>query len=256
MRSFYIKFPKIHAVRGELTWTHYRMLLRVENQEARDFYLVEAINSNWSTRELQRQISSLLFERIAFSKDQEGVKQVAKDGQIIQEPSDIVKDPYVLEFLNLKQNDKFLEKDLEKALLDKLQEFLLELGKGFSFVARQKRITVDGDHFYVDLVFYNYVLKCFVLIDLKTGKLTHQDLGQIDFYTKYYDEEEKQEGDNPAIGLVLCASKNETMVKYSLKGNKQVFASKYKLYLPTEEELKEELAREKNLIEQEEYLKG
>ncbi len=168
---------------------------------------------------------------------------------------DIIKNPYVLEFLGLDENERYLEKNVEKALIDKLQKFLLELGRGFSFVARQKRITLEGDHFYIDLVFYNYLLKCFVLIDLKVGKLTHQDIGQMDFYVRYFEKEEKQREDNSTIGLILCADKNETMVKYTLlEDKKQVFASKYKLYLPTEEELKKELTREKELIEMERRL--
>ena len=257
MRDFYLKFRKVNALRAELTWTHYRLLLRIEKEEARQFYLAESVNSNWSTRELERQINSLLYERIALSKDKEMVKELSKKGQIIRNPKDIIKNPYVLEFLCLKENTKLHESDLEQLLIDKLQAFLLELGKGFSLVARQKRITVGGDHYYVDLVFYNYILKCFVLIDLKIGKLTHQDIGQIDFYTRYYEKEEKQESDNPTIGLILCSDKNESMVKYTLLNeNKTVFASKYKLYLPTEEELKIEIMRERAQIEQEIRLQG
>lgn len=250
MRIFYRTFPNCDALRHELTWTHYRLLFRVEREEARHFYMIEAVNNNWSTRELERQINSLLYERLALSKDKEKVLELSTKGHTIQEAKDIIKDPYVLEFLDLKENKNFLEKDLEQALIDKLQEFLLELGKGFSFVARQKRISVDGDHFYIDLVFYNYILKCFVLIDLKVGKLTHQDIGQMDFYVRYFEEEEKLEGDNPTIGLILCSSKNETMVKYTLlEESKQMFAAKYKLYLPTEEELKRELDKEREIIE-------
>ncbi len=257
IRSFYISFPKWYAVRAELTWTHYRLLLHIEKEEARQFYMAESVNSNWSTRELERQINSLLYERIALSKDKEKVKELSKNGQIIRNPKDIIKNPYVLEFLGLKENIKLHESDLEQLLIDKLQAFLLELGKGFSLVARQKRITVGGDHYYVDLVFYNYILKCFVLIDLKIGKLTHQDIGQIDFYTRYYEKEEKQESDNPTIGLILCSDKNESMVKYTLlNDNKTVFASKYKLYLPTEEELKREIMREREEIEEERRLEG
>ena len=217
--------------------------------------MIESINNNWSTRELERQINSLLYERIALSRDKEKVKELAVKGNEIQTPMDIIKNPYVLEFLGLDENERYLEKNVEKALIDKLQKFLLELGRGFSFVARQKRITLEGDHFYIDLVFYNYLLKCFVLIDLKVGKLTHQDIGQMDFYVRYFEKEEKQREDNSTIGLILCADKNETMVKYTLlEDKKQVFASKYKLYLPTEEELKKELTREKELIEMERRL--
>ncbi len=257
IRQFYLKFPNGHALRGELTWTHYRLLLHIEKEESRQFYMAESVNNNWSTRELERQINSLLYERIALSKDKEKVKELSKKGHIIRKPEDIIKNPYVLEFLGLKENTNLHESNLEQLLIDKLQAFLLELGKGFSLVARQKRITVGGDHYYVDLVFYNYILKCFVLIDLKIGKLTHQDIGQIDFYTRYYEKEEKQDSDNPTIGLILCSDKNESMVKYTLLNeNKTVFASKYKLYLPTEEELKRELKREREEIEQERRLRG
>ena len=181
MRQFHLTFTNLHALRGELTWTHYRLLLKVKEENARSFYMLEAINNNWSTRELERQISSLLYERIALSRDKEEVKKLSTRGQVMQKPDDVIKDPYVLEFLGLEEGKRYLEKDLEQALIGRLQDFLLELGKGFSFVARQKRITIDGDHFYIDLVFYNYMLKCFVLIDLKVEKLTHQDIGQMDF---------------------------------------------------------------------------
>ena len=257
MRLFYHTFPNCDALRHELSWTHYRLLLRIEKEEARNFYMLESVRNNWSTRELERQVNSLLYERLALSKDKEKVLELSTKGQVIQEPKDIIKDPYVLEFLDLKESRKFLEKDLEHALIDDLQAFLLELGKGFSFVARQGRITVDGDHYYIDLVFYNYILKCFVLIDLKVGKLTHQDIGQMDFYVRYFEKEEKLEGDNPTIGLILCSDKNETMVRYTLlEDSKQIFASKYKLYLPTEEELKEELERERRMLELEKRLEG
>ena len=255
IRKFYLTFPICDALRHELSWSHYRLLLRVEKDDARSFYMIESINNNWSTRELERQINSLLYERIALSRDKEKVKELAVKGNEIQTPMDIIKNPYVLEFLGLDENERYLEKNVEKALIDKLQKFLLELGRGFSFVVRQKRITLEGDHFYIDLVFYNYLLKCFVLIDLKVGKLTHQDIGQMDFYVRYFEKEEKQREDNSTIGLILCADKNETMVKYTLlEDKKQVFASKYKLYLPTEEELKKELTREKELIEMERRL--
>jgi len=257
MRQFYLTFQNSHALRDELSWTHYRLILKVEKEEARNFYMLEAIKDNWSTRVLERQINSLLYERLALSKDKRKVLELSTKGLVIQEPEDIIKDPYVLEFLDLKESRNFLEKDLEHALIDKLQAFLLELGKGFSFVARQRRITVDGDHYYIDLVFYNYVLKCFVLIDLKVGKLTHQDIGQMDFYARYFEKEEKLDGDNPSIGLILCSDKNETMVRYTLlEDSKQIFASKYKLYLPTERELKAELERERKMLEMEGRLRG
>lgn len=250
MRKFYLIFPIQDALRPKLSWTHYRLLLRVEKETARNFYMLECIKNNWSTREFERQISSLLYERIALSRDKQKVKELSKKGQIIRKPEDIVKDPYVLEFLGIAENKNHLEKKLESLLIEKLKDFLLELGKGFSFVERQKRISLDGDHYYIDLVFYNYILKCFVLIDLKIGKLTHKDIGQMDFYVRYFEEEEKPSGDNPTIGLILCSNKNEAMVKYTLlKGSKRIFASKYKLYLPSEAELKKELAKERELIE-------
>lgn len=233
-----------------MTWTHYRLLLRIEKEDARNFYVLETVESNWSTRELERQIGSLLYERIALSKNKDKVKELSTRGHVVQKPEDIIKDPYVLEFLNLRDSRDFMESDLEQGLINKLQEFLLELGKGFAFVARQKRITIDGDHFYIDLVFYNYLLRCFLLIDLKIGKLTHKDIGQMDFYMRYFEKEMKQESDNPTIGLILCSHKNEAMVKYTLLENSnRIFASKYKLYLPSEEELKEELEKEKQLLE-------
>jgi len=256
MRLFYLKFQNGHALRDELSWTHYRLLSGIEKEDARQFYVVEAINSRWSTRELERQINSLLYERIAMSKDKEKVRELSEKGHIIKHPEDIIKDPYVLEFLGVKDSKNFLEKDLEQLLIERLKDFLLELGKGFSFVARQKRISMEGDHFYIDLVFYNYILKCFVLIDLKIGKLTHSDIGQMDFYVRYFEKEERQEGDNPAIGLILCSEKNETMAKYTiLNDNKCIFASKYKLCLPSEEELRDEITKERGLIEMERRLK-
>jgi len=237
-------------VRRELTWTHYRLLLRVERQEVRQFYLDECIAANWSTRQLERQIDSFYYERLLSSRNKGLVKAVIKKLEPGPTPQYIIKDPYVLEFLGLKESKAYIENELEQGLIDKLHDFLLELGKGFSFVARQKRITIDGDHFYIDLVFYNYLLKCFVLIDLKVGKLVHQDIGQMDFYIRYFEEEIKLTGDNPTIGLILCAEKNEAMAKYTLlKGSKNLFASTYKLYLPTENELKEELKRERQLLE-------
>ncbi len=256
MRQFYTLFSNLHALRGELSWTHYRLLLKVEKEKARDFYLNEAVDSNWSTRQLERQINSFYYERLLSSKDKKPVIDEAEQNASPAKPEDLIKDPYVLEFLNLKGNGSLIEKDLETELLVKLQEFLLELGKGFSFVSRQYRISVDSDHFYIDLVFYNYILKCFILIDLKMGKLTHRDIGQMDFYVRYAEDNIKVEGDNPTIGLILCSEKNETIVKYSvLNENKQMFASRYKLYLPTEEELARELRHEIELIRAEKSLK-
>ena len=256
MRQFYLTFPKSHALSDQLSWTHYRLLMRVENENARNFYMEETIKSNWSTRQLERQITTLFYERILSSKNKEKVSQeIYKLEPKKNRPEDIIKDPYVLEFLGLPENIDFLEKNLEQSLINHLQKFLLELGRGFSFVARQKRITFDGRHFYIDLVFYNYILKCFVLIDLKLGDLTHQDLGQMQMYVHYFQEEMMNEGDNPPIGIVLCADKSDSIVKYTLpKGEKQIFASKYMLYLPSEEELLLELKKEYNILEKENKL--
>lgn len=251
MRQFYLTFPKSHALSDQLSWTHYRLLMRVENENARNFYLEESIKENWSTRQLERQITTLFYERILSSKNKNKVAQeIYKLEPQRKQPEDVIKDPYVLEFLGLPENMDFLEKNLEQALIDHMQKFLLELGRGFSFVARQKRITFDGRHFYIDLVFYNYILKCFVLIDLKVGDLTHQDLGQMQMYVHYYERELMNEGDNPPIGIVLCADKSESVVKYTLPENEtQIFASKYKLYLPSEEELLRELKQEYQALE-------
>lgn len=256
MRQFYLTFPKSHALSDQLSWTHYRLLMRVENENARNFYLEESIKEKWSTRQLERQITTLFYERILSSKNKNKVAQeIYKLEPQRKQPEDIIKDPYVLEFLGLPENMDFLEKNLEQALIDHMQKFLLELGRGFSFVARQKRITFDGRHFYIDLVFYNYILKCFVLIDLKVGDLTHQDLGQMQMYVHYFEDEMMTEGDNPPIGIVLCADKSESVVKYTLpKGEKQIFASKYMVYLPTEEELLSEVKKEYNILKQEKEL--
>ena len=250
MRQFYTSFPIGHALRGELTWTHYRLLLKVDKQEAREFYMQEAVNSNWSTRELERQINSLLYERLALSKDKKGLLELSKRGHTVQKPDDLVKDPYVLEFLGLEKHEKVLEKELEQALIDHLQSFLLELGRGFSFVARQQRITLEGDHFYIDLVFYNRLTKSFVLIDLKIGKLSHQDIGQMQMYVNYYQRTQMIDGENPPIGIILCAGKNNAVVRFTLpEDQKQIFISKYIPYIPTEEELRAEIIREKGMIE-------
>ena len=251
---------KQHAPRGEswqpgqlhlnLSWTHYRTLLRVEKTGARAFYEIEAIRNNWSARELERQINSLLFERLALSKNKKGLMRLATKGQVIQRPGDVFKDPVVMEFLGLPASPKLVESHLEEALINNLQAFLLELGKGFAFMSRQERITLDGDHFYIDLVFYHTILKCFVLIDLKVGKLTHQDLGQLQLYVNYYDRERRTKGDNPALGLILCTDKNDAVVRYTLGPDQQkkIFASRYKLYLPTEAELQAEIRRELRLL--------
>ena len=250
MRQFYLTFPNSHALRDELSWTHYRLLMRVENENAREFYIEEAIKSNWSTRQLERQINSFFYERLLSSQNKEKVSEEIQKMEPVKIPEDIIRDPYVLEFLGLSPNVDFYDSDLEEALITHLQKFLLELGRGFSFVARQKRITFDGRHFRIDLVFYNYILKCFVLIDLKIGDLTHQDLGQMQMYVHYYERELMNDGDSPLIGIVLCADKSESIVKYTLPENEtQIFASKYKLYLPSEEELSQELQREYRALE-------
>jgi predicted nuclease of restriction endonuclease-like (RecB) superfamily len=252
MRSFYLYYPILDAVRRELSWTHYRLLLRVENPDARSFYENEAIAARWSTRELERQIHSLLFERLALSRDREGVLELAQKGHEIQQPIDLVKDPYVLEFVGLPQDQRYLETDIEQALIEKLREFLLELGKGFAFMARQQRITLDGQHYWIDLVFYNRLTRSFVLIDLKVGTLTHQDLGQMQMYVNYYQRDITTPDENPPIGIVLCADKNDAVVRYTLpEDNQQIFASRYKLYLPTEQELADELQRERQAFEME-----
>jgi predicted nuclease of restriction endonuclease-like (RecB) superfamily len=252
MRQFYLSFPKLNALRSELSWTHYRLLMRVENEHARDFYINECAKSNWSTRQLERQIQSLYYERLLASRNKLPVKREAdaRTKELAVSPEEQIKDPYVLEFLGLKEYPSLKENQLEQALIGHLQKFLLELGRGFSFVARQMRVSTETQHFYIDLVFYNYLLKCFVIIDLKTSKLTHQDIGQMDMYVRLFEEKMKQPGDNPTIGIILCTEKDETIVKYSvLKENKKLFASKYKLYLPSEKELKQELEKEMRLLE-------
>lgn len=252
IRQFYLTYPKCDTLRHELSWSHYRILMRVEKEHARSFYEVECINNNWSARELERQKGSLLFERLALSKDKKGLMKLARRGQELQTYNDMIKDPYVLEFTGLSPQSKLYESKLEQALIDNLSKFLLELGKGFTFVARQKRISLDGDHFYIDLVFYNTILKCYVIVDLKIGKLVHQDIGQMQMYVNYYDRELKQSDDNPTVGLILCEDKKDAVVRYTLaQGNKQIFASRYKLYLPTERELIEEMRRERLFLEAE-----
>lgn len=251
MRAFFVTYPKVDALRRQLSWTHYRHLLRVDNPNARAFYEAEAINARWSTRELGRQINSLLFERLALSRDKAGVMALAQKGHEITNPTDLVKDPFVLEFLGLRDKEQFRESDLEQALITKLQQFLLELGKGFAFMGRQQRLTLDGAHFYIDLVFYNRITRSFVLIDLKVGPLTHQDLGQMQMYVNYYQRELTAPDENPPIGIVLCMDKNDAVVRYTLPdGNTQIFASRYKLHMPTEAELAAELKRERQQIEE------
>ena len=226
---------------SELSWSHYNLLMRIEDNKAREFYTNESVKGNWSVRQLKRQIGAFYYERLLASQDKDSVTNEMGLLEKV-EPQNIIRDPYVLEFLGLEGKTSFYEKDLEQAIINHLQKFLLELGRGFSFVARQQKITFDGRHFFIDLVFYNYILKCFVIIDLKLGDLTHQDLGQMQMYVNYYTREMMNEGDNPPIGIVLCADKSDQVVKYTLpEDNNQIFASKYKLYLPTEEEFKKEL---------------
>lgn len=242
MRQFYLKYQIFQSVTGKLTWTHYAELLAVSDDNARGFYEKQAINENWSVRELKRQINSSLFERLALSKDKDGVLKLAVQGQIIAEPKDIVKDPYVLEFLQIPEEHRMTESKLEQKIIDNLQTFLLELGKGFSFVGRQYRITLDNDHYYVDLVFYHRILKCFVLIDLKTKHVKYHDIGQMNMYLNYFKAEENTEGDNPPIGIVLVADKNDILVEYAIGGiSNNIFVSKYQLYLPDKKVLEEKV---------------
>ncbi len=243
MRQFYMAFPIRDSLRPELSWTHYRLIIRVENPKARAFYVEECAKCGWSTRQLERQIHSLFYERLLSSHYDESVRNEIYTLEPKKEvkPTDILKSTYILEFLGLEDSNKYHEKELEQAIINNLQKFLLEMGRGFTFVARQKRITLEDDNFYIDLVFYNVILRCYVLIDLKIGKITHQDLGQMLMYVNYYTEELMNEGDNPPIGLVLGADKNDSVIKYTLKDKERLFASKYKTCLPTEEELKREL---------------
>ena len=242
MRQFYRCFPIRHTLCAELGWSHYRLLMRISDEKERTFYTEECAKSAWSVRQLERQIHTMYYQRLLSSQDKPAVAAEIQTTEPKPEYEKIVKDPYVMEFLQIKPDTHVFESDLEQALINHLQQFLLELGRGFSFVARQKRFTLDGQNFYIDLVFYNYILKCFVLIDLKMGQLTHQDIGQMQMYVNYYTRELMNEGDNPPIGIVLCADKSDAIVKYTLpEGQRQIFASKYFTYLPTEEELKREL---------------
>ena len=239
MRQFYQTFQKRDTLRPELTWSHYRRLISVENEQARLWYMNEAAEGVWSTRQLDRQISTLYYERLLASRDKAPVLAEAKEKMSKLQPELFIHDPFVLEFLDLKDYPALHETDIEQGLTDHLQQFLLELGRGFCFVARQKRMRYDDDDFYVDLVFYHSILKCHVLIDLKLGKLTHEDVGQMDSYIRMFDALYKNEDDNPTLGIILCSQKSEAIVKYSvLNEGKQIFASRYKLYLPTEEEFK------------------
>jgi predicted nuclease of restriction endonuclease-like (RecB) superfamily len=236
---------KLQGFSPRLSWTHYRTLLRIEQRAERLFYEVEAERNGWSQPELERQIHSHLYLRLLKSRDKEGVLALASQGQLVEQPVDVIKHPYVLDFLGLPEARQWHEADLESALIDQLQPFLLELGKGFAFVARQQRIATEYQHFYIDLVFYNYLLKCFVLVDLKLGKLTHQDVGQMDMYVRMYDDLKRSESDNPTVGLILCAERDEVVARYSvLNEATHLFASKYVTVLPSEEELRAEIERE------------
>ncbi|MGH7782264.1 MAG: PDDEXK nuclease domain-containing protein [Candidatus Binatia bacterium] len=250
-RQFYLTYPSekiLYTLRRELSWSHYRLIMRVENPRARDYYVREAAEQHWSTRQLERNINPLYYEWLLASR-----RQLSKSRKRAAVPSpaanDHIKDPYVLEFLGLPMPPGFTEAQFEEAIISNLQRFLLELGKGFSFVGRQFRVTTETKHFFIDLVFYNYILKCFVVIDLKVGELTHQDIGQMDMYVRLFEERMRSEGDNPTIGLILCTEKDDTIVRYSvLKENQRLFASKYRLMLPTEAELREEIERERALL--------
>ena len=241
-RQFYRTYPIATALRTQLNWYQYRLLIQIDDKDKREYYELVANNNNWTGRELERQINSGLYERLLLSNDKKAVLEVARKERIPESPTEIIKDPMVLEFLGLRPEATYYEKDLERALITNLQAFLLELGNGFSFVARQKRILLEDDEFFADLVFYNRLLRCFVVIELKTHKITHEDIGQLQMYVNYYDRNEKAPDENPTIGILLCADKNDTLVKYTLpENNNTILASKYQLYLPSEKQLAEQL---------------
>jgi predicted nuclease of restriction endonuclease-like (RecB) superfamily len=247
-RQFFITYPIANAVRSQLNWTQYRMLIQISDSDKREYYELEAVNNAWTGRELERQINSQLYERLLLSNDKESVLAVARKERIPETPQEVVKDPMILEFLGLEKKPSFYESDLEGEILSHITEFLLELGKGFSFVARQKRIMLEDDEFFIDLVLYNRLLRCFVVVEIKTGKITHQDLGQLQMYVNYHDRIEKLPDENATIGILLCAGKNDAVVKMTLpEGNKTVLASEYKLYLPTTEQLVKEINEVKEL---------
>ena len=250
MRQFYMLFPKRATVWRELSWSHYKLLIRIEDDNTRNFYIKESIDGNWSVRQLEREINTFSYQRYLASRGNHNVVEDTAKKELPVDPKDIIKDPYVLEFVGLKADASFYEKDLESALITHLNEFLLELGNGFAFVARQRRFDMDGRNFYVDLVLYNYKLKCFVLIDLKRGDLTHQDIGQMQMYVNYYTRELMEPGDNPPIGIILCSSKSDTLVRYTLPlDSNQIYASKYTLYLPKEEDLRKEINQQRGILE-------
>jgi predicted nuclease of restriction endonuclease-like (RecB) superfamily len=244
-RQFYRTYPIVNAVRSQFNWMQYRRLIQIDDGDKREYYEQEALHNGWTGRELERQVNSGLYERLLLSNDKQSVLEVARRERIPENPAEIIKDPMILEFLGLKSDSSYYEKDLESAMITNLQAFLLELGNGFSFVARQKRILLENDEFFVDLVFYNRLLRCFVIIEIKTHKLTHEDMGQLQMYVNYYDRKEKLPDENPTIGILLCADKNDAVVKYSLpENNTTIMASKYQLYLPSEKQLLMELERE------------
>ena len=250
MRKFYLMYPIWQTVSSKLSWSHYLELIKIDEDNKRNFYLNECINSRWSVRELQRQRDSLLYERLTLSADKEKILELSTKGQILKTSKDIVKDPFVLEFLDIKETNDYLENDLEKSILKHLKDFLLELGKGFTYVGNQVRITLDDEHFYPDLVFYNRILRCFVIIDLKIGKVTHKDIGQMQMYVNYYDRKIKKPFENQTIGILLSTNKNQTIVKYTLpEDNKTIFSSEYKLHMPTEQELIKAVEEEKRILE-------
>jgi predicted nuclease of restriction endonuclease-like (RecB) superfamily len=249
-RQFYCTYPIVNAVRSQFNWYQYRLLIQIDDPDKREYYEYESLHNAWTGRELERQINSGLYERLLLSNDKKSVLEVARRERIPENPSEIIKDPMVLEFLGLERKTAYYEKDLENLLISNMQEFLLELGNGFSFVARQKRLMLEDDEFSVDLIFYNRLLRCFVIIDIKTKKISHKDIGQLQMYVNYYDREVKLPDENPTIGILLCADKNNTLVKYSLpEDNKTIMASKYQLYLPSEKQLLTELKRELENIE-------
>lgn len=256
MRLFYQTIPIVQTLSAQLSWSHIRLILSVSNEKKRNFYIKECAECNWSVRQLERQINTFYYERLLSSQH----KDIVRNEIQMLEPNklntlDILKDPYILEFLNLKEKSDFLEKDLESDIMNHLQSFILEMGKGFSFVGRQYRISIDGEHYYIDLVFYNIILKCYVLVDLKRGKLNHKDIGQMDFYVRYFEKEIKGKENNPTIGMILCSEKSGAMVKYTmLEDSKQIFAAKYTTILPSEIELTEYITKERELLERQ-YLK-
>ena len=247
-RQFYRTYPIANTLRSQLNWSQYRRLIQIEDPDKREYYELESVNGGWTARETERQINSMLYERLLLSNEKEKVLAVARNQKIPESPTEVIKDPMVLEFLGLERKAAYYEKDLESAIISHIAEFLLEMGKGFSFVSRQKRILLEDDEFFADLVFYNRLLRCFVVVELKTGKLTHQDLGQLQMYVNYYDRCEKQEDENPTIGILLCSDKNDTVVKMALpEDNSTILASKYQLYLPTTEQLIKEIDEVKQL---------